>query len=264
MNSLNLNRKLGRKPRKFDMRIPRARLILKRGLDLPSIPDSRDYSVGLPDDLGQYLNDSLGDCTCAAYYHARQIWTAVAGDFMITEAAVEALLLYEAACGYKPGDPTTDQGGVEQDVLAYLLNTGAPLANGAVDKILGYVEVDQNNFEDLRRVIYDCGVAYIGIQVPQSVMDNADNSSMAWDTGGNNEIVGGHAVILVGYKGDDFICISWGKRYRITGNFMRAYLEEAYGIIDQSWIESTGKTPLGMSIDELQYAMRGLKYASID
>lgn len=249
--------KLGRKPRKFDPRIPHVRRLQIQSL--APLPSSLDYSKGLPDDLGEFLNDRLGDCTCAAYYHARQIWTGNAEGEMITETDAQVLSLYEKACGYNPDDPATDQGGVEQDVLAYMLNFGAPVAGGVV-KILGYAEVDHKNFLDLRRTIAECGAAYIGIEVPQSVMDHADDNTVAWDVKGDNTIIGGHAVILVGYDYDGFTAISWGKRYKLTNNFLGAFLEEAYGIIDQSWIASTGKTPFGMDLADLKKAMQALKH----
>lgn len=252
-------KKLGRNPRKFDMRIPRASLLRKKH-DLPPAPLSIDYSAGLPDDLGEFLNDSLGDCTCAAYYHARQIWSGAGGRQMVTDSPVDALQLYEGACGYQPGNPDTDQGGVEQDVLNYLLNTGAPISGG-VSKIIGYVEIDQHNFDDLKRTIADCGVAYIGIQVPQSLMDSADDNSVVWDCVGDGTIIGGHAIVLVGYDLDTFTCISWGKRYKITHSFLAKYLDEAYGILDHAWIESSGLTPFGMTPAEVETAMGALKDA---
>jgi hypothetical protein len=253
-----MERKLGRKSRKFDVRIPRLLSLLPSDVPLPPLPAALDYSEGLPEDLGQFLNDSLEDCTCAAFYHARQIWSGVALNAMIIDPVVGALQLYEGACGYKPGDASTDQGGVEQDVLNYLLNTGAPVTGG-VDKILGYVEITADLRTSLQRTIAECGVAYVGLRIPQSVMDNAGNPALPWNVGGNDTILGGHAVVLVGYDADGFTCISWGKRYKITHAFMVAYLDEAYGIIDHLWVEGNGKTPFGMTLDQLETAMQGLR-----
>lgn len=226
-----------------------------------SIPDSRDNSAGMPDDLGQMLNDRLGNCTCAAFYHARQVWTFEAGGGMTTDLDSDVLALYESACGYNPADPTTDQGGNEQDVLNYLLNTGAQIRGiPGIDKIAAYVEIDQKNFDAIKRTIYECGVAYIGVNLPQSVMDNAGDNSIPWDVGGDTSIAGGHAVILVGYDKNTFTCISWGRRYTLTKAFLATYLEEIYGIIDKSWIMATGKTPFGMTLADLETAMESLKY----
>lgn len=257
--------KLGRLPRKYDIRIPRMKTLIKAQQSPQPYPIAIDYSAGLPDDLGEFMNDHLGDCTCAAFYHARQIWTGKADGAMITEPDKYAVELYEQACGYSPSDPSTDQGGVEQDVLAYLLNTGAlitsdtPARGTDISKILAYAEIDQRNFDDLRRTIAECGVAYIGVEVPQSVMDNAGDITKPWDVGGNTAIAGGHAIILVGYDVDSFTAISWGKRYKLTNAFLYAHLDEAYGIIDRSWIEASGKTPFGMTLEQLESAMEALK-----
>ena len=254
--------KFGRKPRTYNPAIPHMSALLARG-DLPPPPLSVDYTAGMPDDLGEFLNDQLGDCTCAAYYHARQVWSFNARGAAITEPDSDVLALYEQACGYSPSDPTSDQGGVEQDVLTYLLNTGAPVgADGSQrDKILAFLEVDFRNLDDLKRTIADCGVAYIGIEVPQSVV-SGDEPPALWDYDPSNAaIAGGHAVILVAYDPDTFTCISWGKRYKISHGFLGEYLREAYALADPAWIRATGQTPLNMTVQELEAQMAALRMA---
>jgi hypothetical protein len=130
---------------------------LLAGKKMPPIPDSIHYASHMLADFGMMLNDTLGCCTCAAYYHARQVWTFNSATAEDTSPDAEVLELYAAACGYRPDQPTTDEGGVEQDVLTFLLNSGAPLAGGQVDKILAFVEVDPRNVEDVKRTIFDCG-----------------------------------------------------------------------------------------------------------
>lgn len=253
--------KFGRNPRTFNPAIPHMSALLAGRKMLPA-PVSCDYTKGMPDDFGEMENDSLGDCTCAAYYHARQVWSFNAKGAEITESDSDVVLLYEQACGYDPTNPSTDQGGVEQDVLTYLLNTGAPIttpAGASFNKILAFLEVDFRNLDDLKRTIYDCGVAYIGINVPQSVMDNVDDPTKPWDITGDNTSVGGHAVVLTGYTVDGFTCISWGQRYTITPAFLGTNMDEAYAIADPEWIAATGKTPLGMSVQDLEAQMAALK-----
>lgn len=254
-------RKLGRQPRKFNPHIPHYSALRLNLRDLAPPPAEVDYTKGMPADFGMMANDSLGDCTCAAFYHARQVWSYNTTGYGITESAPDVIALYEQACGYNPNDPATDNGGAEQDVLAFLLNTGAPVDNPSAgrDKILAYLEIDYRNLDDLKRCIYDCGIAYIGIDVPASVMDNADDPSIAWDVIGNQESQGGHAIVLVGYNADFFYCISWGKKYKITPAFLTAHLEEAYAIASPDWIEATGKTPLGMTVEDLEAQMEDLK-----
>ena len=66
--------KLGRLLRTYDPRIPHLSA-LRAGQTPPTPPASIDYTKGMPANLGMMLNDTLGDCTCAAVYHAIQVWS---------------------------------------------------------------------------------------------------------------------------------------------------------------------------------------------
>ena len=105
--------KLGRKAIKTDSRT----LMLADYLtpSLPPPPPTADWTKGITA-WGMMLNDTLGDCTIAGCGHAVQVWTANAGsEVTIPDATIEKF--YETWDGYKPGDPSTDNGGVELDVL---------------------------------------------------------------------------------------------------------------------------------------------------
>lgn len=64
--------KLGRLHRTYDARIPHMSALVA-GQTLPPPPPSVDWTSGMPRNLGMMLNDTLGDCTCAAVYHAIQV-----------------------------------------------------------------------------------------------------------------------------------------------------------------------------------------------
>jgi len=203
-------------------------------------------------------NNEIEDCTAAAYYHARQVWTSQIST-EITEPDSNVLALYEASTGYNPADPSTDQGGIEQNVLSYLVNQGAPVGNGGRDKLLGYVETDIRNLNDIRRSIYECGVCYIGFDIPACL--DTDDPPPVWDYNpkGDNSDTGGHAVILCGYDIDSFTLISWGQKYKMTNRFFTNFADEAYALLDNSWIAGTGKTPLGMTPHDLWLQMLAIR-----
>lgn len=249
-------KKLGRLPRKFSPKIPHFSALLQSVPTLPPLPANVDNTGGQTE-WSVMLNDSLGDCTCAAFYHARQIWSKACSN-EDTQPDSSVLALYEATCGYIPGDPSTDNGGAEQDVLAYLHSTGAPLANGTRDKILAFIEVDQRNMEDVHRTIYECGLAYIGFNVPSSVMPPNGETPKVWDVvKGETDPIGGHAIILTGYKENGNMgLISWGENYEMTPAFFSAFVDEVYAIASLDWVKATGNTPLGMTLDELASQMR--------
>jgi hypothetical protein len=66
--------KLGRLHRTYDPRIPHMSALLAGQTPAPP-PAAIDYTKGMPQNLGMMLNDTLGDCTCAAFYHALQAWS---------------------------------------------------------------------------------------------------------------------------------------------------------------------------------------------
>lgn len=249
-----MKKRMGRLARAHD---PKIKKLKDLGIKLPVPPPSIDWTKGIKS-WGMMKNDELGDCTCAAVYHARQIWTLNTGVEK-TEPDVDVLKLYEAACGYNPADPNTDQGGIEQNVLKYLLNTGMPLADGTAHKILGFAEVNHKDLNEVKLTIAEFGVAYIGIDVPESIYGANGMPLTIWGYVPDSPVEGGHAIILVGYDSKGFTVISWGGIYHMTFAFFEKYCEEVYAIVDKSWIKSTGKTPLGLSLADLELLMKEIK-----
>jgi len=255
--------KLGRLHRTYNPRVPHmSALTAGQTLTLP--PASVDYTKGMPANLGMMLNDTLGDCTCAAVYHAIQVWTFNSGGQIDTEPDPDVEKLYILACGYNPRVPGEGPGGNEQTVLAYLLNTGAPTGptGATTQKIAAYVEVDPRNLDDVKRTIHDCGVAYIGFNVPESVMPPGKQPPAVWDyVPKESKSIGGHAVVLAGYDSNGARVISWGQYYTMTWKFFAHFVDEVYAIADNDWIEAKGTTPGGLTLAELEVQMQALKGA---
>jgi hypothetical protein len=254
--------KLGRLPRAHN---PRITLLgtLTEGKELPTPPAHVNYLYNMPNDSGMYYNDTLGDCTCAAVYHALQVWTANTGPAIDGEPENDALLLYEQTCGYVPGDPNTDQGGVEQRVLEYWHKTGVPVGNSGSagrQNLAAFVEVDPGNHKNIRRAIYQCGVLYIGFNVPAYVMNGMTDANSTWwiDSTQDGTIVGGHAVIVAGYDENVLKFISWGNKYQMTWEFFETYCDEAYALANADWFNTSGHTLAGLTLAELEQLMTHL------
>lgn len=252
--------KLGRLPRKYNPAIPHlSALLAGRRRSMAPPPPTVDYTVGLPATLGMMGNDSLGDCTCAALGHALQVWTSNANPPMDTEPDANIISLYSQACGYAPGNSSTDQGGNEQDVLSYAMLSGIPTGpNGAQrHRLTAFVEVDPSNQADVKLTIFDCGVCYIGFNVPDYAMNTVGE---LWEVQpGPAKIIGGHAVILAAYDAIGPTCITWGKTQKMTWGFFAAFTDEAYALADPDWIEATGTCPAGLSLADLETQMQGLR-----
>jgi hypothetical protein len=262
--------KLGRLPRSFNPNIPHlSALVAGKILEPP--PATVDYTKGMtesPNGFGPMLNDTLGDCTCAAFYHARQIWTFHSTGVTETARTDAVKLLYQEACHYNPRRPSTDKGGDEQTVLTYIQKYGAPLTGDGtnVDRIVGFVEVDHRNVDDVKRAIYNAGVVYIGLYLTSHVYPtNGDEPLRTWDVVAAKEhISGGHCVVLPGYDEEGLIVISWGQLYKMTWAYFAKHVDEVYSIADSAWASSktakdNGLTlPGGLSAQELSEQMRFL------
>jgi hypothetical protein len=238
--------KLGRLPRKHDDNVKMMAHLMRR---LPIPASKYDWTKGQTQ-FGMMLNDSLGDCTCAAVYHAKQIWSLNASK-EDTQPDSSVLSLYEKACGYVPGEPSTDQGGVEQNVLNYLKSVGIPLVNGQADKIIGYIECNPRNIDEVKLSVQDFGLSYIGFDVPANIFAADGTPNDIWQYEPGASIEGGHAVIIVAYDPNYLTVVSWGGLYKMTYEFFVNYCDESYAIIAKDWFNKIGKTPLGMSEPQL-------------
>jgi hypothetical protein len=250
--------KTGRLPRQFNPMVPHLSALIA-GKRLPPPPSTVNYLASMPNDLGMMLNSTLGCCTIAGIYHSIQVWTHVASSHMQTNPDSDVLKVYESFCGYDPSHPSTDQGGVEQDVLGDWLNEGVPLGNGGTNKLAAFIEVDVRNETDIKRVIDECGVCYIGFNVPSNIMPDNAMPPAVWKVQPGAQIIGGHCVVLAGYDANVAHLISWGQKYEMTWDFFQKYTDEAYSLVDIDWVKATGKTPLGMSLSTLTTQMNALK-----
>lgn len=211
---------------------------------LPPTPAVVDYSTKIRS-WPMYLNDRIGDCTCAGIAHSLQAWTAYAkGLVTLPDSAV--LRLYEAF-GYRPGQQATDRGAVEQDVLAYVQKHGI-----GGHKILAYAQVDHRNLAEMKAALNIFGSVYLGAQMPGSAMAQT-NAGLPWTISPGSAIEGGHAFVLQRYDlaTAAMEVITWGQRQRVTESWWIANGQEAWVMISQDWFLANGKTASGIALPEL-------------
>jgi hypothetical protein len=260
-----INPPLGRLRRAHNPHIPKLHHLLANEQP-PAAPNAIDYTVGLPADLGMMLNNTLNDCSCAAFYHARQIWTFNATRHLPAVSDTHVKLLYQQACGYDPTQPGPGPGGCCQTVLMHLLQRGAPTGQQRIEheRIAAFVEVNHSDIPTIKHIIADCGVCYVGIRVPQSLTMPGQPVPEFWDYNPavNNRIVGGHAVVLAGYDDTTLRVISWGQMYTMTWNFYLAFVDEAYAIVHHQWVNASRNTPGRLAPEQLAAAMIPILKAS--
>lgn len=217
---------------------------------LPSAPHVVDFASKVTD-WPMYMNDQIGDCTCAAVGHTIQAWTAYASSQVtIPDSAV--LNLYEKVTGYVPGDPSTDNGANMQDILSYWQKNSV-----AGHKISAFAEIRSVNNPWLMKQALDIfGTVYIGFNCPQSALDQF-NAGEPWSYDASSPIVGGHCVALqqmepVGTRPGIMGVITWGALQPMTLKFAENYIEEAWVMLTPDWIEANGNSVSGFNAAQLQ------------
>ncbi len=247
--------KLGKRAPRID---PRTLRLAKYVKALPPPPKTMGY-IDAVHDWKLFLNDSLGDCTCAAAGHQIMQWTTYATKEVIpTDAAI--LQAYEAVSGYNPNDPSTDQGAVILDVLNYWRKHGI-----AGHKIAAFAQINPSNFVEIQQAVALFGSVYLGVGLPVSAQDprTDQNGLPIWEVPTDGPIMdgspgswGGHAIPAVGYKASaikngGLRVVSWGQLFDMSWNFLAAYCDEAWAIVTPDWIEQNGKSPSGFDLATL-------------
>jgi hypothetical protein len=214
---------------------------------LPPPAPSRDWIAAAAaqcnGDFGVMLNDSLGCCTITdGPGHDTQIWSANNGT-MLTPPDSAILGAYESVDGYVDGDPNTDNGGIETDVLAAWQN-GIP----GFGKLDGWIPVNVQNLDHVRKAIERYGVLYIGVALPLTAQ-NQDVWTVDLTGGAQAEAGswGGHAISLSAYDSASFDCITWGRRQKMSVDWLLGYADEAYApLCSELWCAGPGGvSPLG-------------------
>ncbi len=241
--------KLGRKAIKTDSRT----LALSDYLtpSIPPPPPTTDWTKGITS-WGMMLNDNLSDCTIAGAAHAVQVWTANTGS-MVTLPDSTVQTYYEQWDGYVAGNPGTDRGGIELDVLNDWQKQGF-----AGNSLFAFADPKVSNLVEIRQSIALFGGVYIGLSLPITAQ-----SQDVWDvvpTGGakaKKGSWGGHAVFVPKYDQDGFTCITWGQLKTMTLAFWKKYCDEAHTLFAQDWITAKG-APSGFDQAQLQSDLKAI------
>lgn len=209
------------------------------------------YSAVPAASWGMDGNDDAGDCTCADVDHEVKSDEVAAGNTEVDSTASEVLAAYSAITGYNPNDPSTDQGAQMQDVRAYWRKTGFMLG-GQAHKILLYASLQVSDYNLVKWGVDQFGSVGIGINFPNSAMDQF-NANEPWDVVPNEpEPTEGHAIPIVGWDGQYWYIVTWGKVQKMTQAFFEKYVEEAWASLTQDFVNSvSGDDPLAQSLYQM-------------
>jgi hypothetical protein len=235
--------KLGKLPVRTDVRT----LALARyvdGAQLPPPPPTLDLTAHVAS-WPMYLNDRIGDCTIAAAGHMIEAWTAAATGEPVEVTDEEVEVTFDRV---KIVDPATgEEGAVELDVLRDWRKRGV-----GGHRIAAFARVSLVDHELVRAAAWLFEGLYLGLELPLTAQ-----SPGIWDWTGSVTgparpgSWGGHAVDVVRYDAGTLTVVTWGRLQQMTWSFWDRYVDEAYCIISQDFLDG-GEAPNGFDVKALR------------
>jgi hypothetical protein len=262
-------RKRGKLPAKFDLSVPHMSQ-MRSVFGLPSAPPtpaSIDWMQGMDRDaLGTLGNapdpaepngELVGDCGIVGMYRFIQV-----EQFLTTGTFLGGIALYPCALqtysevsGWQPGNPDSDTGISLIDGLKHWMTTGIILPDGTRHKIVGFFQIDHRSDADLRQAVAECGGAYVGQDIPDAYDQSQPGDN--WTVVGPPS--GGHCTDIMAYDPSAYDMESWAMRFPETIAAKNAYMTESWAPVSPTWAKATGKTPFGMTLDQIDACMQNIK-----
>jgi hypothetical protein len=254
--------KLGKKPATFDKRD----LLFARyrtTAALPAHPQTFGHEAigenwGM---LGNGPDNSVikgfggaGDCVFAGAAHETMLWKAETG-LPLAFTGRSVIGDYSALTGYVIGNDATDQGTIVRDALDYRLKIGIADVAGERHKIGAYLALDPGNLEHLLEALWLFGVVGIGINFPDTAMDQFA-AGEPWSVFPTARIVGGHYIPLVAMRAN-LVCVTWGRLQEMQMTFFQKYCDEAFAILTPEML-TAGKSLEGFDLSALQSDLNSL------
>ncbi len=193
-------------------------------------------------DWGLLGNDQYGDCVWAGAAHETMMLAKEAGNTVtFNDAAV--LSDYSAATGFEISDPSTDQGTDMQEAAAYRRKTGVLDVGGRRHTIAAYLALEPGNLTHLYQAAYLFGAVGIGMQLPQSGLDQFDRRQ-PWSIVAGSPNEGGHYVPLLGRTAAGLAVVTWGDIQFMSEAFLVTFCDEAVAYVSQECLVNQ-KSPEG-------------------
>lgn len=210
-----------------------------------------------PDDSVQTGFQGAGDCVFAGACHETMLWTEEAHHRALFTGK-NAISDYSAVTGYVVGNDATDQGTDVRTALKYRAKTGIIDVNGNRHKIGAYLALEPGNIDHIKEAMWLFGAVGIGIEFPNSAMDQFD-AGKPWSVVHGSQVEGGHYIPLVA-KRTRLECVTWGQIQGMTEAFYKKYCDEAWAILSPEMLVN-GKSLGGFDLAALQADLTALKAA---
>jgi hypothetical protein len=210
-----------------------------------------------------YENDIYGDCTIAGMAHLYGALSKFGqgSESMFTNEQITSV--YERNCpGFDPVNDTGDDGCNMQAVLQDQVTNGMVDILGKTHKVLAYAQLKAIGPKWLAVALDVFGSVYVGVNLPASAQSQF-GANQPWTYVKGSPIVGGHCIPLQAtneshniYKVPSFTFVTWGSTVDATWPWCNTYIEEAWVVLTEDWLNVNGDTIDGFDLAQLQADMR--------
>ena len=206
---------------------------------------------GLVSDWQMLGNDAYGDCVFAGAAHEEMLWHREGGLDLPPFDTTAVLENYTEVTGFNPNDPSTDKGTDVVKAAEYRKNTGLLDAAGNRHKVDAFASIQAGHVDHALVAAYLFGAIGIGINVPDTAMDQFQ-AGEPWDVVPHANIEGGHYVPLVGRNASgNLLVVTWGKIQQMTPAFFQRFCDEVCAYINLDFLKSN-VSPEGYNLAQLE------------
>jgi len=200
--------------------------------------------------------EGAGDCVFAGAGHEVMLWNKEAG-VTVPITGAQAIADYSTVTGYVLDNESTDNGTDVHTALDWRTSKGDLDANNIRHKLSAYVALEPGNWEQLREAAYLFSAVGVGINFPQSAMDQF-NENKPWTLVTGSPIVGGHYIPCVGAYSTNYVWIvTWGETHRMGKGFYEYYNDESYALLSTEFLKA-GKSIEGYDLAQLEADLNAL------
>lgn len=228
--------RFGKLPPKIDRRTIKLSSILRKEL-LPALPDyyNIDKYLNIQDNF-MFANDIYGDCVIAARAHQTLRFETYEQGIQPHISDEEVIKQY-----------LKETGGEDRGLILLLSlvrwRSNGWVVGGKTYNIHAFASVDWKNHDEVKHCIHLLGGVNFGMDVYSTDIEQFDNNEIWELTPSSGEYLGGHGVYTYayGYDGEGLLCMTWGKKQKMTWDFWDARVDEAYGIVDNrdEWLDNS-------------------------
>lgn len=208
-------------------------------------------------------NDQYGNCVFASQGHAIITMERSASQRELPVSTDQILQEYADVTGFKPDDPSTDNGAYELDGLNNWRTNGIGLEkDGTPHKLHAYATVDWLKPNEVTLAHYVFGGLKVCAGLPLSAADQM-RAGQDWTvtTGPRARwgSLGGHSMYSHAFDVARGLAVwTWGEEQWMGWDWIYEYVDECFALVSEDYLRRGGTTPQGLNMQALNDHLAGL------